>query len=432
MPWSLEYGHRPSSSSNISLDLRLLNPFAEDVFPDESPNSEEGHDILRKPSLRRGSFHKEPSRHAGSQIDAYAGSNLHPLRSAGLAPGSNDAGVTRPHLSRVLNVGTLVDAPPVVGGHDTASHVQERDVLVHQISPGDSLAGVSLKYGISLAELRRANHLWTSDSIHLRTELYVPIDKASRLTAVPVDSLISITPEEELASPMNSDSTHAEAHDSLTLRRPSDADTIRRVPASQLSFFPPSVAKPAASRQSYSDEHTQTTSTTTHHTRYTSHPSNSLTSLFTSLPIAAFTRDTIIARLSFDSVSSSYSDRNTEGDSHELDEVSVGSTSSDHHGVDTEPPPTARALATPKATHYTPSFSKRSRSPPSLSAVHVMHLSSSPRSYIPSLPEIRTVQMEPSPEMQIPLLPRKQTVPKGKTPSRTNLLDADIGLENAV
>ena len=37
---------------------------------------------------------------------------------------------------------------------------------------------MALRYGISLAELRRVNHLWASDSIHLRKVLYIPLEKA--------------------------------------------------------------------------------------------------------------------------------------------------------------------------------------------------------------------------------------------------------------
>ena len=44
----------------------------------------------------------------------------------------------------------------------------------------DSIAGVALKYGISLADLRRANHLWASDSIHLRKVLYIPFHLSTR------------------------------------------------------------------------------------------------------------------------------------------------------------------------------------------------------------------------------------------------------------
>ena len=43
-----------------------------------------------------------------------------------------------------------------------------------QVGPNDSFASVALRYGVTIAALRRANQLWPSDPIHLRTELLVP------------------------------------------------------------------------------------------------------------------------------------------------------------------------------------------------------------------------------------------------------------------
>ncbi|KAG6831725.1 hypothetical protein H0H87_004276 [Tephrocybe sp. NHM501043] len=141
---SLDYGQGPSSATNITLDLRLLNPFAEDVASgQDEPLTDDM--STRSSTLRRGSLDKDAPNtpnvlreHVKSrtELDVYTGSNsLHPLRSAGLAPGPNDAGVTRPHLSRVLNVGALVDAPPVTVNRNPAFPV-ETDVLVHQVRDG--------------------------------------------------------------------------------------------------------------------------------------------------------------------------------------------------------------------------------------------------------------------------------------------------------
>ncbi len=102
-----------------------------------------------------------------------------------------------------------------------------------------------MKYGINLAELRRANQLWTSDSIHLRRVLYIPVDKTRHAKQLRT-TLIELT--------LNPSSTSSSIHSDATvfdtnIRRPTTIDhelpdigklTIRRVPASQLSFFPPS------------------------------------------------------------------------------------------------------------------------------------------------------------------------------------------------
>lgn len=48
-----------------------------------------------------------------------------------------------------------------------------------QVSRSDSLPGIALKYGISLADLRKANQLWASDPVQLRQVLYIPIHLTS-------------------------------------------------------------------------------------------------------------------------------------------------------------------------------------------------------------------------------------------------------------
>ncbi|CAG8573935.1 10026_t:CDS:2 [Funneliformis caledonium] len=50
---------------------------------------------------------------------------------------------------------------------------ERKMVIVHEIKPSDTIAGVALFYGIE------ANKLWTNDSIHQRKFLYIPIDQCS-------------------------------------------------------------------------------------------------------------------------------------------------------------------------------------------------------------------------------------------------------------
>ena len=47
-----------------------------------------------------------------------------------------------------------------------------------QILPTDSLAGVALKYGITVAQILKCNKMWASNSIHLRKFLYIPLHVA--------------------------------------------------------------------------------------------------------------------------------------------------------------------------------------------------------------------------------------------------------------
>lgn len=369
----------------------------------------------------------------------------------------SDAGITRPHLSRMVNVGTLVDTSSIKDSSTLevpSVRIEEKEVLVHEVSRNlflgeprprfhlqvdadDSLAGVSLKYGINMADLRRANHLWASDSIHMRKVLYIPIEKASRAHHLRTDyKLVSISPAEEISDPLDSFTKSAapEAEGGHHYSNESfGTGSIRRIPASHLSFFPPaSINKqPVPVRPSLSTQQKDSTfSKPSHsHTRYASSPSHSLTSILTALPIAASTRDTIIARLSFESVSSSHNGRQSEGEHLELDDVSnVGSdTSSADDYVDNETP-FSRALTTPKASHLTPyltrSPAKLNSSSPTRAHAHVRSLSSSPQAYIPPHTQIRTVQMEPSPTMQLPRSGVSRS--KGKAKPRDSLVDFEL------
>ncbi|KAJ1973315.1 hypothetical protein H4R34_005116 [Dimargaris verticillata] len=55
------------------------------------------------------------------------------------------------------------------------SPVKSIRAIIHPVTKQDTLAGICLKYGIQPASLRKVNRLWSSDSIHLRQQLYIPI-----------------------------------------------------------------------------------------------------------------------------------------------------------------------------------------------------------------------------------------------------------------
>nr|2DJP_A Chain A, Hypothetical protein SB145 [Homo sapiens] len=59
-------------------------------------------------------------------------------------------------------------------GSSGCSPVRERR-LEHQLEPGDTLAGLALKYGVTMEQIKRANRLYTNDSIFLKKTLYIPI-----------------------------------------------------------------------------------------------------------------------------------------------------------------------------------------------------------------------------------------------------------------
>ncbi|XP_066538481.1 lysM and putative peptidoglycan-binding domain-containing protein 1 [Hoplias malabaricus] len=47
--------------------------------------------------------------------------------------------------------------------------------IQHEVQPGETLQGLSLKYGVSMEQIKRANRLYTNDSIFLKKFLYIPI-----------------------------------------------------------------------------------------------------------------------------------------------------------------------------------------------------------------------------------------------------------------
>ncbi|XP_075763697.1 lysM and putative peptidoglycan-binding domain-containing protein 1 [Pelodiscus sinensis] len=68
--------------------------------------------------------------------------------------------------SRTRSYGSLIKS--------THSPVRERRVE-HRLEPGDTLQGLALKYGVTMEQIKRANRLYTSDSIFLKTTLHIPV-----------------------------------------------------------------------------------------------------------------------------------------------------------------------------------------------------------------------------------------------------------------
>uniref|UniRef100_H3CKY6 LysM and putative peptidoglycan-binding domain-containing protein 1 n=1 Tax=Tetraodon nigroviridis TaxID=99883 RepID=H3CKY6_TETNG len=67
---------------------------------------------------------------------------------------------------RARSYGSLVRSP--------ISPVRQRRVE-HQIQPGETLQGLALKYGVSMEQIKRANRMYTNDSIHLKKSLSIPV-----------------------------------------------------------------------------------------------------------------------------------------------------------------------------------------------------------------------------------------------------------------
>ncbi|XP_075937359.1 lysM and putative peptidoglycan-binding domain-containing protein 1 [Anarhichas minor] len=68
--------------------------------------------------------------------------------------------------SRTRSYGSLVRSP--------LSPVRQR-LVEHNIQPEDTLQGLSLKYGVSMELIKRANRLYTNESIFLKKSLWIPV-----------------------------------------------------------------------------------------------------------------------------------------------------------------------------------------------------------------------------------------------------------------
>ncbi|XP_029359299.1 lysM and putative peptidoglycan-binding domain-containing protein 1 [Echeneis naucrates] len=68
--------------------------------------------------------------------------------------------------SRTRSYGSLVRSP--------LSPVRQRRVE-HQVQPGETIQGLSLKYGVSMEQIKRANRLYTNESIFLKKSLSIPV-----------------------------------------------------------------------------------------------------------------------------------------------------------------------------------------------------------------------------------------------------------------
>ncbi|XP_040901066.1 lysM and putative peptidoglycan-binding domain-containing protein 1 [Toxotes jaculatrix] len=68
--------------------------------------------------------------------------------------------------SRTRSYGSLV--------RSALSPVRQRRIE-HKIQPGETLQGLALKYGVSMEQIKRANRLYTNDSIFLKKSLSIPV-----------------------------------------------------------------------------------------------------------------------------------------------------------------------------------------------------------------------------------------------------------------
>ncbi|XP_044744493.1 lysM and putative peptidoglycan-binding domain-containing protein 2 [Coccinella septempunctata] len=76
---------------------------------------------------------------------------------------------------------------------------KSENYIKHYVCNSDTLQGIALKYDVSIEQIRRANRLWTSDSLFLKEFLLIPVPLDISMSAASTST--SSTP---VSSPMQS------------------------------------------------------------------------------------------------------------------------------------------------------------------------------------------------------------------------------------
>ncbi|EKM54725.1 carbohydrate-binding module family 50 protein [Phanerochaete carnosa HHB-10118-sp] len=397
------------------------------------------------------------SRTMGAVVGSSSATSLrHPLAISSLGSNASSSRSsltdTRPRLKRLLSNLETTSTPHHEEGEESGlatsptndARLKERLVIV---SSKDSLPGVALKYGISLADLRRANQMWPSDQIHLRKVLYIPLDKSHKAKDFVLSQL------EVNSTPPSLDEQSINEEDKPSVNGAGSSLTIRRVSASQLSFFPP----PSSSSLSLSSSISHTVSRSANNSLrrdaipFRATPSNysfltmsaslsipdaavataltvpsanslsgrgqipSLSTLFSGLPIG---------RISFDSNTSTPS-QVSDDQEHEMNDVSHRNSLDEPRDIRDPRPRTPSAKPSPNAKvsprqnglelrlfpemqggHFpeiTASRDTRATRTPTKDPKTAVYVSPDRRILAPET--VRTSQLEPSPAMQLPLRP---------------------------
>ncbi|RUP48502.1 hypothetical protein BC936DRAFT_144480 [Jimgerdemannia flammicorona] len=138
--------------------------------------------------------------HPLDDVDKFEPPQLHPKTNPALGflpdPATNDTGLQSSSVQELLlfdskfsrqlrdRTTTTVERTMTEQADETRgwnAKSGEKRVIVHKVLPSDTLAGVALFYGIAISTLKRVNKLWSNDSIHMRVELFIPLDECAAL-----------------------------------------------------------------------------------------------------------------------------------------------------------------------------------------------------------------------------------------------------------
>ncbi|XP_056402145.1 lysM and putative peptidoglycan-binding domain-containing protein 1 [Hyla sarda] len=125
-----------------------------------------------------------------------------------MASREGDSGLLRG--SRARSYGSLVQT------NYSPARVRKVD---HLVQPGDTLQGLALKYGVTMEQIKRANRLYTNDSIFLKKYLSipVPIEQPQLTNGEPPTQGLGMAAEKEGSRPQRSMSLDARKEDPVSV-----------------------------------------------------------------------------------------------------------------------------------------------------------------------------------------------------------------------
>ncbi|PRD36334.1 UNVERIFIED_CONTAM: lysmd2 [Trichonephila clavipes] len=76
-----------------------------------------------------------------------------------------------------ISLGSYAKKHVRYGSMAKESGIKSEKYIKHIVQPGDTLQGLALRYGVTMEQIKRANKMWTTDSLFLRSSLDIPVDK---------------------------------------------------------------------------------------------------------------------------------------------------------------------------------------------------------------------------------------------------------------
>ncbi|XP_055952769.1 lysM and putative peptidoglycan-binding domain-containing protein 2-like isoform X2 [Argiope bruennichi] len=88
-----------------------------------------------------------------------------------------------------ISLGSYAKKHVRYGSMAKESGMKNEKYIKHVVQPGETLQGLALRYGVTMEQIKRANKMWTTDSLFLRSSLDIPVDKeALTVSSISFDS----------------------------------------------------------------------------------------------------------------------------------------------------------------------------------------------------------------------------------------------------